>query len=338
MEINLKLNESPFPPSPLSIQMAMNYISSSNRYEIEELRENLIEELAKYSGVDKEMIEIFPGSSYQLLLSLIYAKINTLQFIAPFPTFHVMYDLAEVYKVDMKDVELEGENYTLPVERLIENSKGSIVYISNPNNPTSNILLEDEGIVRKLSKYAKLLILDEAYYEFSRLTFSQLVYELENIMIVRTLSKAFSIAGARIGYTISNKHVKETINSMRVGYEVPIVSQAMALGALRDLEYMRKNVDSIISTRDFIREKLLERGIWSPKSYTNFLLIDLPFECSTVERELKRSGIEVLCLSDVKKFRAKFSKKMRVTVGSREEMEIFLEKITEITSNRNGRL
>ena len=327
MKVRLKLNESPFGPSLLAVEMAKKYAEFSNLYDVEDLREALIKELARYSGVDEEKIELFSGSSHALSLLFIYAKASNTPITMPFPTFHVLYGLADAYKIDIRDVPLKGKEFLLDEEKLLALSEGSIVYISNPNNPTSNMLIENEDLLVRLSKRAKLVILDEAYYEFSGKTFSNLTFELENLIIIRTLSKAFNIAGARVGYTISSKEAKQLLNSLRIGYEVPVVSQALALGAIRDIDTMKKTVSYIIRVREETMKRLLDNGIHTIPSFTNFLYLELPYECMKVKEALDENGFEVFCLSEVSRFKRSFERSMRVSVGREEDMERFLEKL-----------
>ncbi|MGC9186622.1 MAG: pyridoxal phosphate-dependent aminotransferase [Fervidicoccaceae archaeon] len=332
MRIRLSLNESPFQPSPKAVELASKYAPLSNRYDVAELRESLISELSRYSKVESEMIEIYPGSSYCIVLFLIYAKITGLPLVVPFPTFHVLHQLANSYEIAVKAVELKGKEFILNSEELLKLSEGSIVYLSNPNNPTSDLLIEDEDLVSKIASKSKLVLLDEAYFEFSGKTFYNLAYEHDNLVVLRTLSKAFNIAGVRLGYSISSKKAKEIFNKLRVGYEIPIMSQAMALGALKDIDYMRKTVNSIILLRDETRKRLLELGIWSPRSRTNFLFLELPMKCVDVKREIERSNIEVLCLSDMLEFKGRFENWMRVSIGNEEHMNLFVEKIQQVLS------
>lgn len=326
------MNESPFPPSPITEKIVNKYISLSNKYDVEELRESLLDELSKYTKADRDMIGIYPGSSHYLVLLLIYTKISSISLVAPFPTFHVLYGLIDSYGITMKNVELKGKDFILNADELLRSAENSIVYLSNPNNPTSNMLLIDEDLISKIAKRSRLLVIDEAYYEFSGITFSDLVYEHDNLVILRSLSKAFNLAGARLGYSISNKKTREIFERLKIGYEVPILSQAMALGALQDLDYMKKTVSYITSLRDEIRMKLLKLGIWSPKSSTNFLFLELPMKCIEAKKELEKWEIEVLCLSGVPKFEGFFDNWMRVSIGHNDEMELFMEKIQLILS------
>jgi len=332
--IRLSMNESPFSPSPKAIEIAKEYLSYSNRYDVRELRESLLEELSIYSGADKEKIEIYPGSSFFLTLMLVYARIKNLPIVAPFPTFHALYGLASSYGIEMKNVELIGRDFELNAEELLRLSKGAVAYISNPNNPTSNMLITDEDLVASIAKQSELVVIDEAYFEFSGKTFSSMVDEFENLIILRTLSKAFSIAGARVGYTISSRKLNEKFERLRIGYDVPVPSQALALGALKDIDHMKKAVSTIVRLREAVRAELSEMGLFSPKSYTNFLFVELPLKCLEAEKHFEEKGIETLCLSKVPAFSPKYDRWMRITIGNEDEMKMLLETIKSFQRTR----
>ncbi|MEM3922751.1 MAG: histidinol-phosphate transaminase [Zestosphaera sp.] len=330
--LRLHMNESPYPPSKTSLEYINKYSNLLNLYHVEQLYEELLSELSSYAGIDEKFIEVFAGSSPILAIMLTYAKITDSGLILTHPTFHVMYNLVDNYSIRHAYVELSKEDFTLDISRLIEVSEGHVVYLINPNNPTSNILLEDPEVLKKVAKRAKTVFIDEAYYEFSGLTFKDLVMEYDNVVIIRTVSKAFSLAGARFGYIITSEKMKKVLNSLRVGYEVPITTQAAALGALRDPYYMKEVVSKIIETREGVKKALIDAGIKVVESRTNFLFIDLGKPCRKYWELLKKDGILTLCLENIERLK-EFGSCFRVTVGRPEEMNLFIKKLLEILSS-----
>lgn len=330
--LRLHMNESPYPPPKASLEYINKYSNLLNLYHVEQLYEELINELSDYVDVDKELIEIFASSSSILTLMLTYAKIADLGLVVIHPTFHVMYRMLDNYKVQHAYVELSREDFTLDVDKLVEVSEGRIVYLANPNNPTSNILLEDPEALKKVARRAKVVFIDEAYYEFSGLTFKDLATECDNIVITRTVSKAFSLAGARFGYVITSEKMKNVLNSLRMGYEIPITTQAAVLGALKDPYYMKEVVSKILETRERVRKALISADLKVVRSRTNFLLIDLGRPCRKYWELLKREEILTLCLENIERLRD-FGNYLRVTVGRPEEMDLFIEKLLQILSS-----
>ncbi len=327
--LRLHMNESPYPPSRTSLEYIIRYSNFLNLYHVEELYEELLNELSDYVGVDKRFIDVFASSSSILSLMLTYAKITDSTLVLTHPTFHVMYQLLDNYRVQHVYVELSKDDFTLDTNKLLELSEGRVIYLINPNNPTSNILLEDTEILRKVARRAKAVFLDEAYYEFSGLSFKDLVMELDNLVIIRTVSKAFSLAGARFGYIVAGEKMRKCLNELRIGYEVPITTQAAVLGALKDPHYMRDIVNKIVETRRETREKLTDAGLKVIESKTNFLFVNLGKPCKRYWELLKKNEILTLCLENLERLK-EFGNYLRVTIGKPEEMNFFVKKLLEV--------
>ncbi len=327
--LRLHMNESPYPPSRISLEYINKYSNLLNLYHVEQLYEELLDELSNYVGIDKKFIDVFASSSSILTLMLTYTKIIDSGLVLTHPTFHIIYHLLDNYGIQPAYALLSRMDFTLDVSKLVEVSEGRVVYLINPNNPTSNLLLEDPEALRRVARRAKAVFVDEAYYEFSGLTFRDLVMEYDNVAIIRTVSKAFSLAGARFGYLITGEKIKKVLSGLRIGYEIPITTQAAVLGALRDSYYMREIVSKIIETRENVKKALTSSGLWVADSRTNFLFIDLDKPCRKYWELLKQDGILTLCLENIERLK-EFGNYLRVTVGRPEEMDLFVEKLLKI--------
>lgn len=332
--LRLHMNESPYPPSRNSIEYVSRYAGLLNLYYVKTLYEELMEELSRYAGVDKNLIEVFPGSSAVLTLMLAYVKVAGAELVTTHPTFHVMYGLARSYGVRTHYLRLRGESFTLDVDELLKVCEGRVVYLINPSNPTSNLLLEDPDVVGRVARRAKAVFVDEAYYEFSGVTFKDLAAELDNVAIIRSASKSFSLAGARFGYAVLGRGLKKELSSLRIGFEVPITTQAAVLGALKDLQYMEELVKTIVETREETRRGLEEIGLKTVESRTNFILADLRMPCRGLWHELKDRGVLTLCLQNIEEL-SEFGNYMRVSIGKPEEMRLFLKVIKEVLEGKS---
>ena len=321
MRLRLHMNESPYPPPPLVSELVSRYAGLLNLYEVEELEEQLLDELSAYAGVERENLDLYAGSSEALLVMLALAKALGLEVVVAHPTFFLVYELARSLGVRLVPVRLRGPEFSLEGEELLKAAGGRLVYLANPNNPTGNIVLRDGDLLARLAKRARMVFLDETYYEFSGVTFKDAAVELGNVVVLRSLSKAFCLAGARIGYTISSVRAKELLARLRPGYEVSLLSQAAALGALRSMDYVRSVVRRIVEVREWLRKELLKLGAPTPESSTNFVLARLEQPCDAVSRALEEEGILVTCLG---RWFEELSHHVRVTVGRREDMEAFL--------------
>ncbi len=332
MSVRLHLNESPFPPSPYVGEYLARYATILNRYESKELETELLRELASYVGLEREYISIYPSSSAALITILKYTKRKGFRFLMTFPGFHAIKEFAELEDISVEYHRLTPRTFKLNEDALLrELDKRTVLYISNPNNPTSNILITDEKTIVELCERSALLVLDEAYYEFSGITFTKLLRDgtCENLVIIRTFSKAFALAGARIGYLLGNPKTLSELNSYRPLFDVPIPSMAAALAALRDKNYVMKLVASIKYLRDKLRSEVESLGLYILPSATNFLFIELPTKSIIIAEKLKKQGILVKPYSD-----PGIENYIRVSVGSEEENRKFIEALKNVLKEK----
>ena len=327
MVIRMHLNEAPFPPSPVVAEYLEKYSRVLNRYSWEELSNELLEELSQYVGVDRGCVSVYPSSSEALRTILRYVKKQGYKFLMLVPGFHAIYEFANIEGVQVEELSLDLPGFTLPIERLLSVAdRRTTVYLSNPNNPTSNLLVRDREVIEELCQRAALVVVDEAYFEFSGVTFAELVESrCSNLVIIRTFSKAFALAGARVGYLASSKELVREIDKHRPYYDVPIPSMAAALGALQDLDYMKKIVDEVKKLREELRRGVEKLGLRVLPSETNFLFIELPVKGEIVAKELKKRGILTKYFR-----RPEIERFLRVSVALREENKAFLENLRDV--------
>lgn len=331
MTIRLHLNESPYPPSPRVGEYLARYTSVLNRYESAELREELLRELSNYVNISRDYISLYPSSSAALIALLKYVKRNNLRFLTTFPGFHGIKEFAKLEYVAVYYHSLTPRSFELELDKFLrEMNKQTVVYIANPNNPTSNILLHDEDSVKRLCERALLVVIDEAYYEFSGITFTKLLRDnlCENLVIVRTFSKAFALAGARIGYVVSSPKLLTELNRYRPLFDVAIPSMAAALAALRDRDYMFKIVSVTKYLRDKLRFEIENLGLYVLPSATNFLFIELPLPGQIVAEKLQSMNILIKTYSD-----PGIENYIRVSVGSEEENRQFIESLRNVLAS-----
>lgn len=326
--LRLHMNESPYPPPRLAIEYVAKYAELMNFYEVEWLEEELLARLEGYAGAPREYLDFYPGSSYALTLMLAMARARGLEIVTPHPTFHVLYPLFDGFGVVHVRHALSS-GFEMDPEGFLRAAEGRVAYIANPNNPTGNILVDDPGYFSRLARVAKYVFIDETYYEFSGFTAKDAALEHDNVVVLRSLSKAFSLAGARFGYAIAGRRAREALASLRIGVETPVTTQAAALGALSDVGYARRLAAEIVSTRELVGRRLAEMGIRNIPSRTNFVLIDVGERCGPVWEGLRARGILTLCLEHARGLE-EYANYMRVTIGRPEDMELFLEALGEL--------
>src|SRR5438876_6605348 len=164
-----------------------------------------------------------------------------------------------------------------------------VTWLSNPNNPTGELLPFD--YVETLARVtAGILVLDEAYYEMSGITGLPLIDRMPNVVVVRTLSKAFGLAGARVGYALAGPAISAALRRVRPPGSISVVSASLAMQSLTDLNGMRERVERIRSERTRLQHELARLGLEVLESAANFLLVRAGRQLAPV---LLRSGLVV---------------------------------------------
>ncbi len=329
MPIRLNLNECPYPPPKEVIEAVCSAAKLLNRYYIKEFEEGLKERLSKYVGVPKECISLLPGSEAFFTYSANFFRLNGLRVLAPKPTFEPAIQDYVVRGVEVIRVLLKGDFGLDPNEVLEVLGDAVVLYVPNPNNPTGNLLIDRSWIKEALEK-AAYVVIDEAYYEFSGVTYVDLIKEYPNLLIIRTFSKAFAIAGARVGYVVGSEDALGKVLGIRRVFDIPITSLAAASAALDNIEYMRRYVNEVVSTRDWVVNELSKlKGVEVRNSLTNFILVGIEGVSGEELKKLLRSkGYLVRYLDDplLKDY-------VRVSIGTKDEMKGFVEAVKEILNS-----
>lgn len=244
-------------------------------YPLESLEEELRRLISSYVGVTED--EVFIYSGIDGLIELMYKALHDSAFVVPKPSYYVYEQEALRQGVHLNTIEL-SHDYRL-TESFFKQSEGAVCVVVNPNNPTGNILLQQNEAERLLLN-AQYLVVDEAYYEFSHVTMAPLVKEWDNLIVFRTFSKAFGLAGARISYMVSNQRTIERFSRYCEIYRVPTLSLMLAKNALLNPEYMYSYVDMVKTEMSHLLDVLTTLDIRARGSDGNFILVDRDFgEC-----------------------------------------------------------
>jgi len=320
-EIKLNMNEMPYPPSRKVLEAAQKGLSNLNRYADPKDLELLRELMADYSGVSKRHIILSSGSDL-LLREIIYTFAKGRNIIVVSPSFFPTLQAAKQFATKLTRIRLRLPEFNLNPELLINELKEPcLLVIDNPNNPTGKILMDKEMFEAVIKNKNVLLVIDEAYYEFSGITFADMVKEHANLAIVRTLDKAFGLSGARIGYIIAGDDFLDNFSTFYAFLPQP--SLFAAIEAMRNPGYVKKNLELIIKEKERVISKLEETKLQVYPSSANFFLIKT--KILYLARKLKDRGILVFDLSS-----QWLSGYIRVSVGTPEENNIFLSVIKEI--------
>ncbi len=267
--INCDLNESLF-PLPKGLQDLKIEPDDIKNYP-RTLLSSLTQEIAKYAQVPEKNILVYNGSD--TALESIFAVFCTEDSLVI--TIEPDYNQVDTY-INLKTLHHNKILDPAPLKSGIltdYNFEGAdIVYFSNPCNPTGKIIPK-ENIMSWLSKYKEtLFVIDEAYFEFYGKTLAGEVNNYENLIVTRSFSKAFGLAGLRLGYLVANKNFIEKLAKVRSEKNITNLSIKAGIISLQDLDNLRRNLESLEVSRELFYE-LLDPRLQSPRSFANFVLV-----------------------------------------------------------------
>ena len=323
--VKLNTNESPFPPSPKAQAYAAQAAQQLHLYPDPECTA-LTAKVAQLCGVSPRQVLLTNGSD----------EILNFAFMAfcddrnPAVFCDITYGFYEVFAqlggVPYKKVALK-DDFSVDVEALAQ-ERGTI-FLANPNAPTG-LCLPLAQIERLLkSDPDRVVVVDEAYVDFGAESACRLVDRYENLLVTQTFSKSRSMAGARLGFGVGQQALIDDLNTVKYStnpYNINRMTMAAGLGVLEDEEYTRKNCRAVMRTRENTAAALKAMGFEVLDSCTNFLFAKHPvLDGKQLYLDLKARGVLV------RHFDApRLSAYNRITVGSDEQMEIFLKTVTDI--------
>lgn len=220
------------------------------------------------------------------------------------------------------------------------NKKTKAIFIANPNNPTGTYVNRQEvetffSKLKALSSKRKVrpfVVFDEAYYEYSRQLVSDYPDTIpylkkgNNLVILRTFSKIYGLAGLRVGYALARKEVIRALDRVRPPFNVSSIAQSAAQIALRDTEHIKKSADAVKKGLEYLTNELQKMGVHFLPTAGNFLLIHLfPAKGSFIFQQLLKKGVIVRAMDEYD-----FPYHLRVTVGKEEENRFFIQKLKEV--------
>ena len=322
--VKLNGNENPYGPSPKAIEAVAE--AELHIYP-DPFQRRLRAALSDYTGFGPE--NIIAGAGSDELIDLLFRL-----FIEPGdsildcdPTFAMYAFCARVAGGELRLIqrdELFEIDLAAVRDAIHDNTK--IIFISSPNNPTGNLATEEQ--VRALLETGLIVVIDEAYHEFSNETAGNLVGEYENLVILRTMSKWAGLAGLRIGYGIMDSALVDHIVDIKSPYNVNIAAEAAAIASLEDREYLLSNVRRIVEDRELLHDSLADvDGVKPWPSHGNYILcqMDRPEAAGDMVDRLAARGIFV------RKFGSdRLRDCFRVAVGTPEENGRFLTAVREI--------
>lgn len=321
-KIRLDANENPQSITTNVKQKILNWLINDeqlNRYPDTDSTE-LRTELANYYNLDKNNFVCGVGSD-QIIDFITKAFLNANDFIlTSSPTFS-MYSIyaklnhGKILSIQMKD------DFSLDLDKIMDAVKTEqnlkVIFICSPNNPTGNTISEQD-ILYLIKNTNKIIVVDEAYEEFSNTSVIRYINDFDNLIILKTFSKAFGIAGARIGYAISNFNICDMLNIVKPPFNIPAFSQKLATFVLQDSHEYTKRVTEILALKQILFEQLSKLSfIKIYESNANFIFFESQID---IYNTLLKNNIKIRC------FESNNNKEiLRVTVGTKAENDEFIK-------------
>ena len=327
--VKLASNENPLGVSPLALGRAQESLANMARYPSGGLL--LRRRLAKLFGVRVENVIAGAGSEgimANIVRTFLCDQDEVLTTDAAFLGFQV---LARSRGVAYRTVPYQEWEYDLTALADAINPQTKLIYLANPNNPTGSFFTRQafERFHQRVPERV-LIILDEAYYEFAMVEQSypdSMHYRFDNVITLRTFSKAYGLASARVGYGFAHEDLISVLLKVKLPFEPSGPAEAAALGALEDREFMLRSIANNVKGLAYFNSALRDLGFKIPNSAANFVMI--PFEddqqAGQVFHSLLARGVIVRPLASTG-----LPTCLRVSVGTPEENEFFISALQEV--------
>ena len=327
--VKLNTNECPYPPAPGVLDAVKNSVERLNLYP-EITGESTLDALSGFLGLPRDHLFIANGSDEVLAFCFWAFCPQGAAFADITYGFYEVY--ARMFAVEPLIIPLHEDYTVTPMEYTGLNRT---IFIANPNAPTGLALPQSQ--IENILKWnpRSLVVVDEAYIAFGGQTSVPLIEKYDNLLVVGTFSKSRSLAGARFGYAAGNPALMGDLGRMRYGfnpYNVNTMTMAAAIASLQDEAYYKSCTGKIIATREKTLARLQEMGFQYTDSVANFIFIDHPrMEAERLFRALREEGVLVRWFGH-----PRIQNRLRVTIGSEEEMRLFVEATERVLALNMG--
>ena len=330
--VKLASNESPLGPSPKVLTALEEVISGVHRYP-DGNGFRLKEALSSKHSVDMSLLTLGNGSNDIIEFvarCFLSPKDNAIYSKYAFAVYPLI-----VQALGAEGIEVEAKDWGHDLQSMLEaiNKDTKIVFIANPNNPTGTFIKKNE-MIRFLEKVPSqvIVLLDQAYFDYSNyesedVSFS-LVEDFPNLVISRTFSKAYGLAGLRGGYSVSSSNIADYLNRVRQPFNVNSLALAAAESALKDDEHLEKCLRINKDEKERLYKYFISHGYDYIESFANFVSFDCKDNSNKVFKSLLPKGVIARSMDIYK-----MPNHLRVTIGLPEENSIFMESLTSLNES-----
>ena len=321
-ELRLDTNTNVLGPSPAAQkfirEQRLDISDYPNTY-----ADNLRKALAELYGLG--MDNFVAGSGSDEMLDVLFKTFTEWgdDCLVPYPSYSLYDYFAEVNGGKVTYSEMT-EDFQLDVDDIVS-SKAKIVILASPNNPTGNSFRRKD-IEDILAGFGGIVVVDEAYGEYSGGSMIPKVNEFENMVVIRTFSKVYSMAALRVGYAVANKDLAEMMNCVRIPYSVNSLSEGAAIAAVKDQDFIKRSVELVKKERPKLAAGLSKLGFEPFPSDSNFILAKCPIKHDVYTKALKEKGILIRDFGS----KRRLENCVRFTVGTDEMNKELLSKTKSI--------
>ena len=317
--IKLNTNENPYPPSPQALEVLRNLDSEWLRRYPDPYSRNFCQAVSTALDVPADWIIVANGSDDLLnILIRSCAEGQERRVVYPMPSYVLYRTLSAIQPAEAVEVAYT-EDYQLPIDELVA-AGGAVTLIATPNSPSGHLVPLDD--LRSLaSRVSGVLAIDEAYVDFADYSALSLVREFENVIILRTLSKGYSLAGLRLGFGIANPELLSGLFKVKDSYNVDAIAILVGAAAMQDQAYKNSCIKKVKRSRRLLKQELEQIGFEVRDSQGNFLLTTPPNNrAEAIYQFLKEQNILVRYFN-----LSGLNDKLRITIGTDEQNQKLLK-------------
>src|SRR6516165_6512511 len=328
--VRLSANENPYGPSPKAFQAITDSFGLACRYP-DEHNNVLIDKLAKLNGVNHDQILLGDGSGEILkLCAETFTGPQNGKLVAADPTFEAILNNANANGAEVARVPLTSK-YAHDLPKMLSSAKAGLIYICNPNNPTASVTPKNDlrDFIAKTPPQTMILV-DEAYFHYADSpdyeSVVALVKDQPNLIVSRTFSKIYGMAGLRCGYCVAQKETIDRLRRNQMWDSVNCMALAAATVSLDDLDHVPNGQRLNREAKTFVTSELDKIGYKQIPSQANFIMFDCKRPVVPLIEAMKQQNVHVGRLFPA------LPNHMRVTIGKKTEMESFVTAFKQVTA------
>ena len=318
-EVRLSSNENPYGPSPQAMQAVRDSLQLAWRYP-DEAADALVESVAQLHGVSQDQVILGAGSSEILKVTASAFLDHSRKLVVADPTFEAMGFYASANGANIVKVPLD-RSFGHDVPRMIDAAKGAgVVYVCNPNNPTATIT--PKGTLRQfLDAVSVPVLVDEAYFHYAESSdyesVAPLIASKPNLIVARTFSKVYAMAGLRCGYALAQHEMIQKLAAQQAWNAINLLAAVAATASLGDTAHVAASRKHNHDTRAFVLGEIGKLGYRALPSEANFMMIDMREDVKPLIAKFREQGVRVGRLFPA------MPQHLRVTIGTMDEMRRF---------------